>query len=92
MEINVPIQLPGEFEEKLLEQFEQIALKALKKAEVVNELPLYATKTEVRKTLNIGNDKLSSWIAQGLQLTKFSEKDYRIARQDLKDFFDQRKI
>ena len=53
------------------------------------ELPPYPHKTQVRKILEIGDGKLSSWISQGLKVQHWSGQDIRIERSELQRFLKE---
>lgn len=53
------------------------------------ELPPYPNKTEVKKVLGIGDDKLTHWINLGLKTQHWSEKDIRIERSALQTFLKE---
>ncbi|NRC76805.1 hypothetical protein HR108_03460 [Enterococcus faecalis] len=53
------------------------------------ELPPYPNKTEVRKILENGDGKLSSWISQGLKVQHWSGQDIRIERSELQRFLKE---
>lgn len=53
------------------------------------ELPPYPNKTQVRKILEIGDGKLSSWISQGLKVQHWSGQDIRIERSEVQRFLKE---
>lgn len=53
------------------------------------ELPPYPNKSEVKKVLGIGDDKLSGWISKGLKIQQWSEQDIRIERTELQRFLKE---
>ena len=55
----------------------------------VIELPPYPNKTQVRKILEIGDEKLSSWISRGLKVQHWSGQDIRIERSELQRFLKE---
>ncbi|MGC4714247.1 hypothetical protein [Enterococcus faecium] len=53
------------------------------------ELPPYPNKSEVRKVLGIGDDKLTHWIKLGLKTQQWSKLDIRIERSELQRFLKE---
>lgn len=75
---------------QLTEQITSIVLKQIDdRLALINktvELPPYPNKSEVKKVLEIGDEKLNSWIANGLKVQMWSERDIRIERNCLQEF------
>lgn len=93
MIIHTPIEIPEESINGLREMFIKVAVEAYSSVfSGISELPMYARKLEVKQSLGVGEDKLNTWISEGLNLTHFGGNDYRIAKHDLIDFFNARKI
>lgn len=53
------------------------------------ELPPYPNKSEVKKVLGIGDDKLTHWINLGLKTQLWSKLDIRIERSELQRFLKE---
>lgn len=53
------------------------------------ELPPYPNKSEVKKVLGIGDDKLTHWIILGLKTQQWSKLDIRIERSELQRFLKE---
>ena len=53
------------------------------------ELPPYPNKSEVKKVLGIGDDKLAHWINLGLKTQQWSKLDIRIERSELQRFLKE---
>ncbi|WP_338376628.1 hypothetical protein [Enterococcus faecium] len=53
------------------------------------ELPPYPNKSEVKKVLGIGDDKLTHWISLGLKTQQWSKLDIRIERSELQRFLKE---
>ncbi|HAQ7574105.1 hypothetical protein ACFDCH_09770 [Enterococcus lactis] len=53
------------------------------------ELPPYPNKSEVKKILGIGDDKLTHWINLGLKTQQWSKLDIRIERSELQRFLKE---
>ena len=93
MQLAIPIEVPKEAIEEITNQvfkmvYEQMSehFDLMKK---VRELPEYPNKREVREGLSIGNEKLNEWIAMGLKVQVWSNKDHRIERDELKRFLKE---
>lgn len=63
--------------------------KRMKLITKISELPPYPNKTQVRKILEIGDEKLSSWISRGLKVQHWSGQDIRIERSELQRFLKE---
>lgn len=87
MQINVPDNLIAT---ELTNQIINTVLRSLdERLKLLNqsmELPPYPNKSEVKKILAIGDDKLSNWIALGLKTQQWSKLDIRIERDELQRF------
>lgn len=87
MQINVPDNL---IVTELTNQIINTVLRSLdERLKLLNqsmELPPYPNKSEVKKILGIGDDKLSNWIALGLKTQQWSRLDIRIERDELQRF------
>ncbi|HII4097776.1 TPA: hypothetical protein ACY4J4_002920 [Enterococcus faecium] len=90
MKITVPDELIAD---ELTEQIVRKVLDALdERLKVMNksvELPPYPNKSEVRKVLGIGDDKLTHWINLGLKTQQWSKLDIRIERSELQRFLKE---
>ncbi|WP_369118225.1 hypothetical protein [Enterococcus thailandicus] len=90
MQINVPDNL---IVTELTNQIINTVLKSLdERLKLLNqsmELPPYPNKSEVKKILAIGDDKLSNWIALGLKTQQWSRLDIRIERDELQRFLKE---
>lgn len=86
MEIKVPIQLPTEFADEIAAIVIKHVENRLSVLSKSIELPPYPNKSEVKRLLSIGDDKLSRWISLGLKVQIWSEKDIRIERSELQRF------
>ncbi|HAQ5614544.1 TPA: hypothetical protein IX578_001413 [Enterococcus faecium] len=53
------------------------------------ELPPYPNKSEVKKVLGIGDDKLTHWISLDLKTQQWSKLDIRIERSELQRFLKE---
>ncbi|MDT2752310.1 hypothetical protein P7G96_09895 [Enterococcus thailandicus] len=87
MEITIPDNLIAS---ELTNQIINTVLRSLdERLKLLNqsmELPPYPNKSEVKKILGIGDDKLSNWIALGLKTQQWSRLDIRIERDELQRF------
>lgn len=88
-QINVPIQLPDNFADQVAAVVIQQIEKRLDFLLKTTELGPYPNKTEIKKVLGIGDDKLSGWIANGLKIQPWSEKDIRVERGELQRFLKE---
>lgn len=84
------IQIPEELiSSQLSEQIITIVLKEIdKRLELLTrtiELPPYPNKSQVKSILKIGDEKLDSWIVEGLPVQIWG-KEHRIERECLKEF------
>lgn len=90
MQINVPDNL---IVTELTNQIINTVLRSLdERLKLLNqsmELPPYPNKSEVKKILAIGDDKLSNWIALGLKTQQWSRLDIRIERDELQRFLKE---
>lgn len=89
--VNVPIQLPDSFADEIATIITQKVMETVEKNIRVNELPPYPTRKQVREILRIGEDRISSWIAEGLPAIPFG-KETRFDRDDIKQFLNNKKI
>ncbi|EMC2389032.1 hypothetical protein VB886_001620, partial [Enterococcus faecalis] len=46
-------------------------------------------KSQVRKILEIGDEKLNNWISKGLKIQQWSNQDIRIERSELQRFLKE---
>ena len=53
------------------------------------ELPPYPNKSQVRKILEIGDEKLNNWISKGLKIQQWSNQDIRFERSELQRFLKE---
>lgn len=87
MKFEVPDELIAE---QLSDQIISIVVKEIDKRlsliTKTNELPPYPNKSQVKRILVIGTDKLESWISEGLEVQIWSNKDHRIEREALQEF------
>lgn len=93
MQLAIPIEVPKEAIEEITNQvfkmvYEQMSdrFDMMKK---VRELPEYPSKVEVMEVLGIGYEKLNEWIAMGLKVQVWSNKNHRIEREELKRFLKE---
>lgn len=87
MEITIPDNLiASELTNKIVDTVLKSLDERLKLLNQSMELPPYPNKSEVKKILAIGDDKLSSWIALGLKTQQWSKLDIRIERDELQRF------
>ena len=65
MDVKIPIELTDEF----IQSVATLVLPLLKAENdnnpVLNELPLYPTRKQVKEILHIGDERLNQWISQG---------------------------
>lgn len=89
------VKVPIEFGNELIETIAQLVLDTLdeqpKIPEPINDLPPYPTRKQVKKVLRIGDERLNSWIAEGLKVIPFG-KETRFDREDIRAFLAQLKI
>lgn len=90
------LEIPEELiKDQLANQIVSIVLREVDKRldmiSKVNDLPPYPNKSQVKKVLVIGNDKLETWISEGLKVQIWSNKDHRIERDELKRFLSENK-
>lgn len=87
MEITIPDNLIAS---ELTNQIINTVLRSLdERLKLLNqsmELPPYPNKSEIKKILSIGDDKLNNWIALGLKTQQWSKLDIRIERDELQRF------
>lgn len=81
-------QLHELFQQKMIEALADSAENVLK---LYTELPLLATRKEVRKCLGVSDATLNYWIREGLKVTRITPKSYRIAKEDLIEFLKKNK-
>lgn len=89
--VNVPIQLPDSFADEIATIITQKVMETVEKNIRANELPQYPTRKQVREVLRIGEDRITSWIAEGLPTIPFG-KETRFDRDDIKQFLNNKKI
>lgn len=89
--ISMPIELPKEFIEETANAITKLVMANVDKRIKLNELPPYPTKSQVREVLKIGDDKLNTWIAEGLPTISFG-RETRFDRDDIKKFLNSKKI
>lgn len=89
--INTPLEIPDSFIEQLSAVIIQQVKKDMDLQAKSNELPPYPTRTQIRKILEIGDDRISKWIAEGLPQIPFG-KETRFDRDDIKQFLNSKKI
>lgn len=93
MRVDVPIQLPSQLEDEIRKTIASVIIDGAKQAtNLYYDLPPYPNKSELRKALKVGNEKIETWIAEGLRMTRFADNEYRFDREDIRKFFDERKI
>lgn len=89
------VKVPIEFGNELIETIAQLVLDTLdeqqKNTKPINDLPPYPTKKQVKKVLRIGDERLNSWIANGLKVIPFG-KETRFDCEDIRAFLTQLKI
>ncbi len=93
MQVDVPIQLPNQLEDEIRKTIASVIIEGAKQAtNLYYDLPPYPNKSELRKALRVGNEKIETWINEGLKMTRFSDNEYRFDREDIRRFFNDRKI
>ena len=93
MQVDVPIQLPSQLEDEIRKTIATVIIEGAKQAtNLYYDLPPYSNKSQLKKALGVGDDKVKKWIAEGLQVTRFSSSDQRFDREDVRRFFNDRKI
>ena len=93
MQVDVPIQLPSQLEDEIRKTIASVIIEGAKQAtNLYYDLPRYPNKSQLKKALGVGDDKVKQWIAEGLQVTRFSSSDQRFDREDVRRFFNDRKI
>lgn len=93
MQVEVPIQLPSQLEDEIRKTIASVIIEGAEQAtNLYYDLPPYPNKTQLRKALGVGNDKVKQWVAEGLRVTRFSDSDQRFDREDVRKFFNDRKI
>ncbi|MFG5450761.1 hypothetical protein ACFJZD_14740 [Enterococcus faecalis] len=90
MQLNIPDEV---IQNELADNITCIVLKEIEKRLnlLTNtiELPPYPNKSQVKKILEIGDEKLSSWISKGLKVQQWSGHDIRIERSELQRFLKE---
>ncbi|HFE9851086.1 hypothetical protein [Enterococcus sp. DIV1420a] len=90
MQLNIPDEV---VQNELASNIVFIVLKEVEKRSKLLtktvELPPYPNKSQVRKILEIGDEKLSSWISRGLKVQQWSGQDIRIERSELQRFLKE---
>ncbi|EMW5616431.1 hypothetical protein ACM664_02865 [Enterococcus faecalis] len=90
MQLNIPDEV---IQNELADNITCIVLKEIEKRLnlLTNtiELPPYPNKSQVKKILEIGDEKLSSWISKGLKVQQWSGQDIRIERSELQRFLKE---
>lgn len=89
--LNVPIILPESFADEIAAIITQKVMETVDANIRANELPPYPTRTQVRDILRIGDDRLTTWINEGLSTIPFG-KETRFDRDDIKLFLNKKKI
>ncbi|WP_434243336.1 DNA-binding protein [Enterococcus avium] len=91
MTVNVPI----EFNQEIIEEIVQLTMQKIEEEQIqqpnLNELPPYPTRKQLKKQLKIGDNRLNSWINNGLKIIPFG-KETRFDREDVKLFLDNLKV
>lgn len=93
MQLNIPDDLLAR---QLVSQIVPVNLDAVEtRLELINrtrDLPEYANKTEVKNCLKIGDATLTQWEIEGLKIQQWSEKSFRIEREELKRFLKTKEV
>ena len=93
MRVTVPINLPPNLEDEIKNKIASVIVEGAEQAtNLYYDLTPYPNKTQLRKALGVGNDKIEMWIAEGLRMTRFSDGDHRFDREDIRKFFNDRKL
>ena len=88
MELSVPIQID---EQALAKSISSIVKETLKSEVELNKLPPYPSSRQVCMELHIGTRKLKEWVAEGLPCQRWSERDIRFDRDELKEWLSTHK-
>lgn len=88
------VMIPAEIDTtKISKQILDQALQAIeKRMELVNktyDLPPYPTQQQLKKTLEIGQDRLNDWIARGLKKQIWSTGSTRYDREEVRKFLKE---
>ncbi|CAI3446819.1 helix-turn-helix domain-containing protein [Enterococcus cecorum] len=86
MQLAIPIEVPKEAIEEITKMVYEQMSEQFDMMKKVRELPEYPSKVEVMEVLGIGYEKLNEWIAMGLKVQVWSNKNHRIEREELKRF------
>lgn len=90
MHLNIPDEV---IQNELANNITFVVLKEVEKRlnllTKIIELPPYPNKSQVKKILEIGDEKLSSWISKGLKVQHWSGQDIRIERSELQRFLKE---
>ncbi|WP_270597063.1 helix-turn-helix domain-containing protein [Enterococcus asini] len=88
--ITLPIDLPDEFIEETAMAITDLVITKVERRFGANELPPYPTRTDIKKVLKIGDERLNEWISNGLPSIRFG-KETRFDREDIKQFINSMK-
>lgn len=88
------VMIPAEIDTtKISKQILDQALQAIeKRMELVNktyDLPPYPTQQQLKKALEIGQDRLNDWIARGLKKQIWSTGSTRYDREEVRQFLKE---
>nr|DAT39869.1 MAG TPA: excisionase [Caudoviricetes sp.] len=90
MEAMIPVEFDAE---KISKQISVQVLQAIeKRMELVNktyDLPPYPTQQQLKKALEIGQDRLNDWIARGLKKQIWSTGSTRYDREEVRKFLKE---
>lgn len=90
MQLNIPDEV---IQDELANNITFVILKEVEKRlsllTKVIELPPYPNKSQVRKILEIGDEKLNNWNSKGLKIQQWSNQDIRIERSELQRFLKE---
>ena len=92
MQFTLPIEMPSDFADQIASLVLKQVDERIKLSNSAIELPLYPNRSELKKVLKIGDEKIDSWISEGLPMVLWSKKEHRFDRDDIKEHINKMKI
>lgn len=90
--INAPLMIPDEWVDELTAAITKQVANRIEKLIKVSDLSEYPTRSEIRKVLHVGEDRISEWEAGGLRPVRgFGDKTVRYDRDDIKEYLNSTK-
>lgn len=90
--LTMPIELPNSFVDEVAAAITAKVMENISLLIKASDLPEYPNRTQVRKTLKVGNEKIDQWIRDGLPQINWSEKETRFDRDDIKKAINSMKF